>query len=106
MSWKYSYRMAYAPPLHERVLVGDLSETEYNDTSPNCHSMQPTTYKVWIEDHMKLAMQAVVSKGIRTAAEIYQVPKSMLGDCISGQVLPGVCSGPTVNFEDSCYTCL
>ena len=90
--------MAYAPPLREQVLIGDLTEPEYDYTSASLqlNSLRPAKYKEWSEERMKLAMQAVLEKdvSIRTAAEIYRVPKSTLGDRISGRVLPGKTSGP------------
>ena len=95
--------MAYAPPLRERVFVGDITETEYVHMSASCNSMRPTKYKDWSVERMKLAIQAVVNKGmsIRTAAEIYRVPKSTLGDRILGRVLPGLTSGPTRYLSQS-----
>ena len=41
-------------------------------------------------------MNAVISDGvsIRRAAEDYGIPKSTLGDRISGRILPGSSSGP------------
>lgn len=45
---------------------------------------------------MRDAMKAVIEDGksVCQAADLYQVPKSTLGDCISGRVLPGATSGP------------
>ena len=88
--------MAHAPPLRERVLIGDLAESESDCVAASLNSLRPAKYKEWSEERMKLAMQAVLEKGvsIRTAAEIYRVPKSTLGDRISGRVLPGMTSGP------------
>ena len=89
--------MAYAaPPLRERVLIGDLTEPENESATAGLNALRPAKYKEWSEERMKLAMQAVVEKGmsIRTAAEIFRVPKSTLGDRISGRVLPGMTSGP------------
>ena len=45
---------------------------------------------------MEQAMKAVIHDGmsIRKAACVYGVPKSTLGDRISGKVLPGTKSGP------------
>ena len=42
------------------------------------------------------AMKAVIEDGksVRHAADLYHVPKSTLGDGISGRVLPGATSGP------------
>ena len=90
--------MAYAPSLRERVPIGDLTEPEYDYTSASLQlkSLRPAKYKEWSKERMKLAMQAVLEKdvSIRTVAEIYRVPKSTLGDRISGRILPGKTSGP------------
>ena len=87
--------MACAPPLRERVL-SDLTEPENDCASASLNPLRPARYKEWSEERMKLAMQAVLEKGvsIRTAAEIYRAPKSTLGDRISGRVLSGTTSGP------------
>lgn len=44
---------------------------------------------------MALAVDAVLKDGVsvRRAAEEYDIPKSTLGDCISGRILPGAVSG-------------
>ena len=46
---------------------------------------------------MKQVIEAVVEHGmsVRSAAELYNVPKSTLGDRVSGRVLPGATSGPS-----------
>jgi len=53
-------------------------------------------YKDWSPTQMDKAVSAVVSEGlsIRCAALQYGVPKSSLGDRISGRVKPGALSGP------------
>ena len=65
---------------------------------------RPPQYKDWSNFAMKAAMQAVLEEGmsIRRAAEVYSVPKSTLGDRISGRVLPGCKSGPPsyLSFEE------
>ena len=59
-------------------------------------------YKQWTERQMGLAMNAVVKDGLSVwrAAEEFSVPKSTLGDCISGHVLPGAVSGPGKYLTD------
>ena len=59
--------------------------------------LRPVQYKSWSEENMTRAITAVVKDGvsIRKAAELYNVPKSTLGDRISGRVLPGSTSGPS-----------
>lgn len=58
---------------------------------------RPGHYKLWTEERMEKALDAVVSKhaSIRRAALDYGVPKSTLGDRVSGRVLPGSVSGPS-----------
>ena len=84
---------SYAP-LRERVLVGHgpLTTTDTH-TVPS----RPLQYKGWTQESMTLAVKSVIEDGIsvRKAAEHYGVPKSTLGDRISGRVLPGAKSGPT-----------
>ena len=54
------------------------------------------TYKSWSEDQMERALTSVVSEGlsVRRAACLFNVPKSSLGDRVSGRVMPGSSSGP------------
>ena len=58
--------------------------------------LRPVQYKSWSEENMSIAISAVVQDSItvRKAAELYNVPKSTLGDRITGRVLPGSTSGP------------
>ena len=53
-------------------------------------------YKLWDEDLMKQAVEAVRNDGhsIRRAAAEYNVPHSPLADHISGKVVSGASSGP------------
>ncbi len=53
-------------------------------------------YKTWSVSQMDRALNAVVSEGdsVRRAALQYNVPKSSLGDRVSGRVAPGATSGP------------
>ena len=63
-------------------------------------------YKQWTELQMKGAVDAVVTSNlsVRRAAMQYNVPKSTLGDRVSGRVQPGSVSGPakylTLSEED------
>ena len=53
-------------------------------------------YKQWNEEQMCHAFEAVTNgSSIRRAAEEYNVPRSTLGDRISGRVVPGIKSGPS-----------
>ena len=58
--------------------------------------LRPAQYKGWSHENMRDAMEAVIEDGksVCLAADLYQVPKSTLGDRISGRVLPGATSGP------------
>ena len=58
--------------------------------------LHPVQYKSWTEENMSRAISAVVQDGvaIRKAVELYSVPKSTLGDRITGRMLPGSKSGP------------
>ena len=59
-------------------------------------SARPKTLKSWDEGSMQQAMDAVRDRRctIREAAVTYEVPKSTLGDRISGRVQMGAKSGP------------
>ena len=91
-----------AAPLRERVYVGDLGQS-VSDLSDHDRSLlpsRPCNYKLWDEKSMMSAIKAVIDHGmsIRGAAEFYGVPKSTLGDRISGRVLPGSKSGPDTHL--------
>lgn len=65
------------------------------------HLLAPTqvqrgTYKGWTDSQMEQALQAVVAgdASIRRAALDYHVPKSSLGDRVSGRTAPETKSGP------------
>ena len=83
--------------LSERVYK--LRDTKSSDkagpTRCNCEEGR-WLYKQWSEEQMKKAVDAVViSKlSVRNAAMQYNVPKSTLGDRISGRVQLGAVSGP------------
>ena len=59
-------------------------------------------YKEWTYDQMDKAIQAVIDNGIsiRQAAEEFNVPKSTLGDQISGRTLHSVKSGRSKYLSD------
>ena len=87
--------MALSLPLRDRVLVSS-SDSCFSTFGP-VHSIRPIRYKGWTQEGMKAAMKAVIEDGmtIRQAAEKFNIPKSTLGDRISGRVLPGATSGPS-----------
>lgn len=92
--------MASYAPLRDRIFASssDLClSTPSSIFKPG--PIRPSQYKDWSPECMKAAMKAVIESGvsIREAAQLHRVPKSTLGDRISGRVLPGATSGP------SCY---
>ena len=95
-------------PLRERVVKSSSvsSSTGVSQFLP----LRPIRYKGWSHESMKAAMKAVIDDGmsIRDAAEQYGVPRSTLGDRISGRVLPGATSGPrtflTSDEEEDCLS--
>ena len=83
------------PPLSDRVVKASGLGLAV------AHRVQPASlyrgeYKKWSEERMALAVDAVMKDGIsvRRAAEEYDIPKSTLGDRISGRILPGAVSDP------------
>ena len=87
-------------PLSQRVYRG-----KYSGQSTGVGTLQQTCdhatrnrvvgYKEWTYDKMDKAIKAVIDDGmsIRRAAEEFNVPKSTLGDRISGRTLHGASSG-------------
>ena len=57
---------------------------------------RPTHYKVWTEENIRLACDAVKVDGYtyRRAELEFGIPKSTIRDRISGRTLPGATSGP------------
>lgn len=81
------------PPLCERVFKGSgtcLSSLNFDSDG------RPSRYKLWDCSAMEQAVSSVLEQGfsVRRAATEYNVPKSTLGDRVSGRVLPGARSGP------------
>jgi len=78
------------PPLGERVVK--TSSTGLAVTYPlQSDLVCRSEYKRWSNESMALAVDAVMKDGlsVRRAVKVYNVPKSTLGDHISGRVLPG-----------------
>ena len=86
--------MYYCPPLRDRI-VRSNHPTFINVEGPNLKA-RPPKYKVWSEETMERALKAVVNgnHSIRQAAEEFNVPKSTLGDRVSGRTQMGSVSGP------------
>ena len=89
--------MASYEPLRERV----FKSSSVLQQSAVCMGskfgpLRPAQYKDWSRESMLAAMKSVIDNGmsVRQAAQLHGVPKSTLGDRISGRVLPGTTSGP------------
>ena len=89
------------PPLGDRVVKTSGLGLAVAHCVPSA-SVYRSEYKRWSEERMALAVDAVIKDGIsvRRAAEEYDVPKSILGDRISGRILPGAVSGPGKYLSD------
>ena len=83
--------MLHCPPLKERVFRSHTSVRQ--DLSLHGRGGR---YKAWTEGHMERALKAVIAEGfsVRQASEEFNVPRSTLGDRVSGRVIPGANSGP------------
>ena len=83
------------PPLSKRIYCRTRSTPRERTTHDAC-------YKDWTYERMERAMQAVTVGGlsIRRASIEYNVPKSTLGDRISGRVIHGATSGKPRYLSD------
>ncbi|MCG8621544.1 MAG: hypothetical protein MJE68_06030 [Proteobacteria bacterium] len=91
-----------AKSLKDRVIHGrGLGET-FSDAVT---SSRPPKYKAWDESMMTKAVSAVTrgkgSISVREAALKFGIPKSTLGDRVSGRVLSGATSGPATYLNSS-----
>ena len=88
--------MFHYPPLKERIFKVQSICT----SKPASH--RPSTYKYWSEDKMEKAFEAVTKErlSVRRAAEEYNVPRSTLGDRVSGRTQIGARSGPMKILTD------
>ena len=80
--------------LKDRVIYGHAAGDTASATSTSLS--RPLKYKAWDESKMGQALSSVTKDGmsIREAALQFGVPKSTLGDRVSGRVLIGATSGP------------
>ena len=64
-------------------------------------SARPAKYKVWDETKMASALTAITKEGmtVRQAATHFRLPKSTLGDRVSGRVVTGTTSGPATYLD-------
>lgn len=83
-----SRRQQLAPPLKERVF-GGIPQSALSVSRRD-------QYKEWDKQSMSHAIKAIVEDGmsIRKAFFRYSIPRSTLGDRLSGRALPGSKSGP------------
>ena len=87
-----------------KILTRSERIYRFHDTTDPCSRAVLTSghdgghwlYKQWSEKQMKSAVDAVITSylSVRHAAMQYNIPKSTLGDRISGRVQPGSVSGP------------
>ena len=72
--------------LCDRVFVGDVFEVSSRSVRDSLLPSRPSNYKGWSQRSMAAALKAVIEDGmsVRGAAEYYGVPKSTLGDRVSG----------------------
>ena len=77
-------------PLSQRVLYSN-SACEVELKPLYALPSRQGHYKAWISEKLEGAVKAVCCNGatIRQAAEVYGIPKSTLGDRISGKILGG-----------------
>ena len=90
-----------ARPLRERIFASKhtLARTcSLDDITNN----RPLAYKQWNEEMMSRALNAYHIEGlsVRRAADMYGVPKSTLGDRVSGRVLCGSTCGRNKYLTD------
>ena len=87
--------MSLYAPLRERVFKSTTYSSTHN-VGTRVGPLRPVQYKDWRDLGMLAATKAVIEGGMSVcqAAELHQVPKSTLGDRVSGRVLPGDRSGP------------
>ncbi len=83
-------------PVSARILRGRVPELSNYYEIDRYSSSRPANYKQWTGVAMKKAVENVTvhAMSIREAAARFSVPKSTLGDRISGRVQDGAISGP------------
>ena len=82
--------------LKDRVFISSSKMPSLPQLSSKPFNVRPSQYKLWDTSAMSEALSAVVTGGmsVREAATHFGVPKSTLGDRVSGRVLSGAVSGP------------
>ena len=89
---------AYIPALKDRILCATRSHQRQQLTL----NYRPSVYKHWSSDSMDKALDTVLNKGwsIRQASESYSVPRSTLGDRVSGRTINHTKSWPKKILTD------
>ena len=87
-------------PLTQRVLIGGEGPSFHHGST--CRTPRCFDYKAWSDESMINAISAVTQEGmsVRRAAETYGVPRSTLGDRISGRIVHGTSSGASRFLND------
>ena len=82
-------------PIKKRIFRGSSSQTVLTALGSK-PATRPSQYKHWTDDNMAKALDSVTNKGmsVRKAAPYYNVPKSTVGDRVSGRIQHGSVSGP------------
>lgn len=89
-------------PLRERVFTSKQTLLRTYSLDDLTNTNRPLSYKRWNEEEMGRALNAIVVDGlsVRRAALLYGVPKSTLGDRVSGKVLCGATCGREKYLSD------
>jgi len=89
------------PPLRERIVrtsnKNDIAGISFAMCMASVENLKPHgKTKEWTEEQMEQAIQDVTNGvlGVERAALEYQVPRSMLSDCVTGRVCPGATPSP------------
>ena len=102
--WRISKRTGHnaARPLRDRVFSSKQTLLRTHSLDDLSNFNRPLEYKQWTEEQMGRALNAVAVDGlsVRRAALLYGVPKSTLGDRVSGRVLCGVTCGRDKYLSD------
>ena len=87
-------------PLTQRVLIGGEGPSFHHGRT--CRTPWFLDYKAWSDESMTNAISEVTLEGmnVRRAAETYGVPRSTLGDRISGRIVHRKSSGASSFLTD------
>ena len=87
-------------PLARRVYATRPSSKPSMPITDGKQSNRPAAYKLWTEEKIRLACEAVKCDEYTYSRE-FGVPKSTIRDRISGKTLPGATSGPEQYLTDT-----